>query len=118
VEKSNIAKDEESEDGQVQNQGDVDCFLWWKGNCEHIILATGPDHQPAHWQGHPATFEAVSTRGQATNVRKKSWLLHHNYALAHNALIIQEFLAKNNIAVLEQPPYSPHLALCYFSCSL
>ena len=40
----------------------------------------------------------------------RSWLLHHDY----NALEIQEFLAKNNIAVLEQQPYSPDLAPCDF----
>ena len=44
----------------------------------------------------------------------RSWLLHHDNALAHNALRIREFLAKNNIAVLEQPPYSPDLAPCDF----
>ena len=43
----------------------------------------------------------------------KSWLLHHDNAPAHNALSIQ-FLAENNIAVLEQPPYSPDLAPCDF----
>ena len=45
---------------------------------------------------------------------KKSWLLHHNNAPVHNALSIREFLAKNNIAVLEQPPYSPDLVPCDF----
>ena len=40
----------------------------------------------------------------------KSWLLHHDNAPAHNALSIRQFLAENNIAVLEQPPYSPDLA--------
>ena len=43
-----------------------------------------------------------------------SWLLHHDNAPAHNALGIREFLAKNNIAVQEQPPYSPDLAPCDF----
>ena len=43
-----------------------------------------------------------------------SWLLHHHNAPAHNALGIREFLAKNNNAVLEQPPYSPDLAPCDF----
>ena len=46
--------------------------------------------------------------------KKKSWLLHHDNAPVHNALSIREFLAKNNIAVLEQPPYSPDLAPCDF----
>ena len=40
----------------------------------------------------------------------KSWLLHHDNAPAPNALSIRQFLAENNIAVLEQPPYSPDLA--------
>ena len=44
----------------------------------------------------------------------RSWLFHHDNAPAHNALEIWEFLAKNNIAVLEQPPYSPDLAPCDF----
>ena len=42
----------------------------------------------------------------------RSWLLHHDNAPAHNALGIREFLAKNNIAILKQPPYSPDLAPC------
>ena len=56
------------------------------------------------------------------NVREKrrelwetrSWLLHHDNAPAHNAVGIREFLAKNSIAVQEQPPYSPDLAPCDF----
>ena len=44
----------------------------------------------------------------------KSWLLQHDSAPAHNALSIHQFLAENNIAVLEEPPYSPDLALCDF----
>ena len=48
----------------------------------------------------------------------KSWLLHHDNAPAHNALSIRQFLAENNIAVLEQPPYSPDLAPVIFSCFL
>ena len=42
------------------------------------------------------------------------WLLHHDNAPAHNAMGIREFLAKNNIAVPEQRPYSPDLAPCNF----
>ena len=40
----------------------------------------------------------------------RSWLLHRGNALACNALGIREFLAKNNISVLDQPPYSRDLA--------
>ena len=44
----------------------------------------------------------------------RSWLLHHDNAPAYNALGIREFLDKNNVAVLEQPPYSADLAPCAF----
>jgi len=42
--------------------------------------------------------------------KTRPWLLHHDNAPAHNAMGIREFLAKNNITVLEQPPFSPDLA--------
>ena len=44
----------------------------------------------------------------------RSRLLHHDNAPVHNALGIWELVAKNTIAVLEQPPYSPDLAPCDF----
>ena len=44
----------------------------------------------------------------------RSWLLHHDNVPAHNVLGIREFLAKNNIAVLKQPPHSSDLAPCDF----
>jgi len=37
--------------------------------------------------------------------RNESWLLHHNNAPAHSTLSIWEFMAKNNIATLEQTSY-------------
>jgi histone-lysine N-methyltransferase SETMAR len=40
-----------------------------------------------------------------------SWQLHHDSVPACSAFrVIQEFLAKKNITVLEHPPYSPDLA--------
>lgn len=42
------------------------------------------------------------------------WLLHQSNTPAHNTLSIRQFLAEKNIAVLEQPPYSPDLAPCNF----
>jgi len=39
----------------------------------------------------------------------ESWLLHQDNAAAHSSLSIREFLAKNNIAMLDQPHYSSDL---------
>jgi len=38
------------------------------------------------------------------------WFLHHDNAPAHTTLRVQQFLAKNNITVIPDPPYSPDLA--------
>jgi len=40
------------------------------------------------------------------------WVLHHNNAPAHTALLIRGFLAKKSIPVLPHPPYSPDPAPC------
>jgi transposase len=39
--------------------------------------------------------------------REQTWLLHHDNALSHTSV-----LAKNKIAVIPRPPYSPDLAPC------
>ena len=38
------------------------------------------------------------------------WFLHHDNAPSHTLLVVQQFLAKKNIPVITQPPYSPDLA--------
>ena len=44
----------------------------------------------------------------------KNWQLHHDNAPAHSANVIKGFLAKNNTALVQQPPYSLDLALFDF----
>ena len=46
--------------------------------------------------------------------KNASWILYHDNAPAHNALSVKRYLAKNNIPVMEHPPYSPDLAPCDF----
>lgn len=43
-----------------------------------------------------------------------SWILHHDNAPSHKAIIVNEFLAKHSVNIIEQPPYSPDLAPCDF----
>ena len=44
--------------------------------------------------------------------REQTWLLHHDNAPSHTAVITDKFLAKNKIAVIPHPPYSPDLSPC------
>jgi len=39
-----------------------------------------------------------------------NWILHHDNATAHRAVTTNKFLAKHNIPLHPQPPYSPDLA--------
>ena len=44
-----------------------------------------------------------------------SWFLLRDNALVHRAVAVQEFLARNQVCVLNHPPYSPDLSPCdYF----
>ena len=46
---------------------------------------------------------------------ENAWiLLHQDNAPSHTAFITREFLAKNNITIIDHPPYSPDLAPCDF----
>ena len=44
----------------------------------------------------------------------KNWQLHHVNAPAHSAHVIKDFFAKNNTALVRQPPYTLDLAPCDF----
>ncbi|PNF21909.1 hypothetical protein B7P43_G03600 [Cryptotermes secundus] len=46
--------------------------------------------------------------------RTNDWVLHHDNARPHTAYSVQEILAKNKMAVVPHPPYSPDLAPCDF----
>jgi hypothetical protein len=37
------------------------------------------------------------------------WFLHRGNTPSHTLLVVQRFLAENNIPVIIQPPYSPNL---------
>jgi len=114
VEESDVAKVEESKDGQAQNEGDIDCFLCCKGHYANRFLATGPNHQPAHLQGRSVAFDVVSVREEGTNVQIKNMATSPRQCSGAQCIEHLGFLAKNITAVLEQRPYSLDLAPCDF----
>ncbi|GFY08778.1 mariner Mos1 transposase [Trichonephila clavipes] len=46
---------------------------------------------------------------------ESSWCLLHDNAPSYTSLAVHQFLAKNNVCVLNQPPYSPDFAPCDYS---
>jgi transposase len=47
--------------------------------------------------------------------RTNSCFLLHDNAPAHRSVLVKDFLAKNNVTTLENPPYSPDVTTAYFS---
>jgi len=45
---------------------------------------------------------------------RRVWKLLHDNAPAHSSQLIQTFLAKHNIPVVREAPYSPDMAPCDF----
>lgn len=46
--------------------------------------------------------------------KNNSWILHHDNAPCHKAIIVTEFLTKNSTNIIDQAPYSPDMAPCDF----
>ena len=109
-----VTKIQKGEGVQVQNQGDTDRFFDVHGIVHAEFL---PQGQTIHQHVYKNILRCLmcSVREKRRELwETRSWLLHYDNAAAHNALEIREFLAKNNIAVPEQPPYSSDLVPCDF----
>lgn len=46
--------------------------------------------------------------------QNNTWVLHHDNAPSHTALVLREHFPKNSTSIVPQPPYSPDLAPCGF----
>ena len=86
------------------------CFSDQKGTVHKEFVPPG--------QTVNAAFYVEVLRHLRENVQRKrpdqwqnnTWLLHHDNAPAHAALLIRPFLTDNNMTVVSHPPYSPDLA--------
>lgn len=88
------------------------CFFDSNGIVHKEFLPTG---QTVNQYVYREILERL--RKRVARVRpaiKDNWMLHHDNAPCHTALSINEFLAKKNIPVVPQPPYSPDLSPCDF----
>ena len=89
-------------------------FLRQQGNYSPRVCPRGTN---CHWK-----FLSVLVHlwKRIRHVRPKysapgSWFLFHDKAPVHQAVAVQEFLARKQVCVLNHPPYSPDLYPCdYF----
>ena len=93
------AKTEKRAPSSVKCVGFAYSFFHCRGVVHHEVLPQG------------RTVNKEYYRQKRSDLWKnKNWLLHHDNAPAHTALLVLEFLAKNNTLVMPQTPYSPDLA--------
>jgi len=83
------------------------CFFDQKGIVHKEFVSPG--------QTVNAAFSVEVLKRLWENVRRKrpdqwknnTWLLHHDNAPSHAALLTRRFLTDNNMTVVPHPPYSP-----------
>jgi len=69
-------------------------------------------HPDRQWTLH-FTWKYLNVWRQVARARPEianTWVLHHDNPPSHASLLVREFLAKQTVATLAQPPYSPDLA--------
>lgn len=70
-----------------------------------------PDGQTVNGQYYADVIRRLKDRVHRVRPEKKDdWVLHHDNAPVHTCLAVAQILARNNVATLPQPPYSPDLA--------
>lgn len=89
-------------------------FFDIQGVVYHEFLPEGRTVNKEYYREVLSRLREAVRRNRPELWTNQSWVLHHDNAPAHTSLLVSEYLAKNSMAVLPQPPYSPDLAPCDF----
>jgi hypothetical protein len=117
VEDSNFTATKERTTSLEQCQISVDFFFGW-GDIEGIVhiefFPTGHSVNEKLYCYVLRRLRENNRRNRPNKWRNNSWVLHHDIALAHALLVVQQFLVSTNMTVIPHPSYSPELAACDF----
>ena len=87
----------------------LNCFFYQKGIVHKEFVPPGKTVNAAFYvEGLKRLRESV--RRRPDQWRNNTWLLHHDNAPAHAALLTRRVLTDNNMTVVTHPPYSLDLA--------
>ena len=107
-----VPETEKGQDEQIQSENSVDCLFRRQGCGPQEFVPQGQTVNAAYYVD---VMERL--RKRVIRVPKNiaaTWVLHLDNAPSHTSLRVREFLAKHNVAMLLQPPYSPDLAPANF----
>ncbi|KMQ87532.1 mariner mos1 transposase [Lasius niger] len=89
-------------------------FFDYRGVVHSEFLPEGQTVNKEYYLGVMRRLRENIRRKRPDLWKDNSWILHHDNAPSHKAIIVQEFLAKNTTNVIDQAPYSPDMAPCDF----
>jgi len=113
VEKPNVNKAKEGQTGGKQSQ-EHDHHFDIKGIVHKEFVPTGKTVNSGLYCKVLRRLREKVRRHRPQLWREQTWLLHHDKAPSHTAVLTHQFLAKNKIALIPHPPYSPDLGPCDF----
>jgi len=90
------------------------CFFEQKGIVHKEFVLPGPTISAAFYDDILRRLRENVRRKRPDQLQNNTWLLHHDNAPAHAALLTQWFLTYNNVTVVPHTPYLPDLAPSYF----
>lgn len=85
-------------------------FFDWKGVVYHEFLPRGETINRFRYLQTLRNLREAIRRKRPELWRSGEWVLHHDNAPVHSALLIRDYCTKNGMTVIPQPPYSPDLA--------
>jgi len=89
------------------------CFFDQKGIVHKEFVPPGQNVNAALYVEVLKRLRQNVRRKRPNQWRNNIWLIHHDNAPAHAALLTRRFLTDNYMTVVPHPPYSPDLALSY-----
>jgi len=107
----------EAKKGQAsaeQHQSDVDLFFDSRGVVHHKYAPQGQNINKEYYLEVLRRFLDAVRHKRPGMWAAGTWQLQYDNAPARSSQLIQTFLAKHNIFVVRQAPYSPDMAPCDF----
>ena len=89
-------------------------FMDYRGVVHHEFPPEGQTVNREYYLGVMRRLHGAIREKRPDLWVNNSWILHHDNAPSHNAIVIREHLAKNETNTIQQPPNSPDLAPCDF----
>ena len=90
------------------------CFFYHKGTVHNEFVPPGQTVNAAFYIEVLKSLRENMRRKRRDQWRNNTWLLHHDNAPAHAALLTRRFLTDNNMIVVSYPFYTSDLAPSVF----